>query len=337
MNKKSLLVSMVVSLTITACVSTQPPAALPTFPDVNIGSLPGTPDDISSIRSSKLLVAQGTKTDVPEYVQTLFADNIREFVIDSGSEVIDRQLAQRFIDEIQLKENLAEDYDAYEGPVEAKFLVIPTITSYSWGSEYEKSYTTKNKKGESTRHPDECDYTGRAKGNIQIRSLPSMQQILSVNLSALKTSSQENPSSRKCNDNGMVNGVIKGAISELLEKGDDDYVTLSKYVGSQGIVTGAKQAEGKIYFETNLGRIHGAKAEQAVAIYIEMDGELVKIADGEFVDKDNIFNRKSFIAIEEEYQSRIKRGMIVMLSGECTNMFCSIDNTINSTIKSLQK
>ena len=68
-----------------------------------------------------------------------------------------------------------------------------------------------------------------------------------------------------------------------------------------------------------------------------MDGELVKIADGEFVDKDNIFNRKSFIAIEEEYQSRIKRGMIVMLSGECTNMFCSIDNTINSTIKSLQK
>ncbi len=333
MNKKSLLVSMVATLTITACVSTQPPTALPTFPDVNIDSLPGTPDDLDSIQSSKLLVAQGTKVGVPEYVQALFADSIREFIVDSGSEVIDRQMAQRFMDEIQLKENLAEDYDAYEGPVEAKFLVIPTITSYSWGSEYEKSYTTKNKDGESTRHPDECDYTGRAKGNIQIRSLPSMKQILSVNLSGRNSTSQESPSSRKCNEGSMVNGVIKGAIGELLEKGDDDYVTLSKYVGSQGIVTGAKQAEGKIYFETNLGRIHGAKAEQAVAIYIKMGGELVKVASGELVDKDNIFNRKSFIIVEEEYQSRIKRGMIVMLSGECTNMFCSIDNKIKSITK----
>jgi len=333
MNRKSLLVSMVATLTITACVSTQPPTALPTFPDVNIDSLPGTPDDLDSIQSSKLLVAQGTKVGVPEYVQALFADSIREFIVDSGSEVIDRQMAQRFMDEIQLKENLAEDYDAYEGPVEAKFLVIPTITSYSWGSEYEKSYTTKNKDGESTRHPDECDYTGRAKGNIQIRSLPSMKQILSVNLSGRNSTSQESPSSRKCNEGSMVNGVIKGAIGELLEKGDDDYVTLSKYVGSQGIVTGAKQAEGKIYFETNLGRIHGAKAEQAVAIYIKMGGELVKVASGELVDKDNIFNRKSFIIVEEEYQSRIKRGMIVMLSGECTNMFCSIDNKIKSITK----
>ncbi|MCQ8889712.1 hypothetical protein NQT72_09320 [Pseudoalteromonas carrageenovora] len=333
MNKKSLLVSMVATLTITACVSTQPPTALPTFPDVNIDSLPGTPDDLDSIQSSKLLVAQGTKVGVPEYVQALFADSIREFIVDSGSEVIDRQMAQRFMDEIQLKENLAEDYDAYEGPVEAKFLVIPTITSYSWGSEYEKSYTTKNKDGESTRHPDECDYTGRAKGNIQIRSLPSMKQILSVNLSGRNSTSQESPSSRKCNEGSMVNGVIKGAIGELLEKGDDDYVTLSKYVGSQGIITGAKQAEGKIYFETNLGRIHGAKAEQAVAIYIKMGGELVKVASGELVDKDNIFNRKSFIIVEEEYQSRIKRGMIVMLSGECTNMFCSIDNKIKSITK----
>jgi len=324
---------MVATLTITACVSTQPPTALPTFPDVNIDSLPGTPDDLDSIQSSKLLVAQGTKVGVPEYVQALFADSIREFIVDSGSEVIDRQMAQRFMDEIQLKENLAEDYDAYEGPVEAKFLVIPTITSYSWGSEYEKSYTTKNKDGESTRHPDECDYTGRAKGNIQIRSLPSMKQILSVNLSGRNSTSQESPSSRKCNEGSMVNGVIKGAIGELLEKGDDDYVTLSKYVGSQGIVTGAKQAEGKIYFETNLGRIHGAKAEQAVAIYLKMGGELVKVAAGELVDKDNIFNRKSFITVEEEHQSRIKRGMIVMLSGECTNMFCSIDNTIKSITK----
>ena len=49
---------------------------------------------------------------------------------------------------LQLKENLSENYNAYQGPVEAKFVVIPTVTDMSFGGEYEKSYTTKNKKGE---------------------------------------------------------------------------------------------------------------------------------------------------------------------------------------------
>lgn len=333
MSNKSLITGVIAALTLTACVTPSIPTGLPTYPDVNIGALPGTPSDLNSIQNSKLLVAPGTKDGVPTYIQGLFADSIRELIIDSGSEVIDRQMAQRFIDEIQLKENLAENYEAYEGPVEAKFLIIPTITQYSWGSEYEKSYTTTNKKGESTRHPAECDYTGRAKANLQIRELPSMKQVFSINLASTKTGSQENPSSRSCKDQGMANGVIHGAISKLLEKGDEEYTTLSKYVGSQGMITGAKKAGDNLYFETNLGRLHGAKAEAAVAIYQQIDGELVKIASGQMVDKDNIYNKKAFITIEEENQSRIKRGMIVMLSGECTGMICKI----NSQIKSMAK
>ena len=329
MKTKHFITAVATALTVSACGSTPPPA-LPTYPDVNLPALTGVSEQIDNAQSSKLLVAAGTKGDVPAFIQNLFADRIKTFIVDSGSEVIDRQLAQRFVDEIQLKENLSENYEAYEGPVEAKFLIIPTVTQYSWGSEYEKSYTTKNKKGETTRHPAECDYTGRAQGNIQIRALPSMKQILSVNLSARETSSQENPSSRKCQDQGMVNGVINGAINDLLEKGDDNYVTLSKYVGSQGLITGAKQANGKLYFETSLGRLNGAKAEAAVNIYQEIDGELVKIAAGEMVDKDNIYNKKSYITVEKSFQERIKRGMIVMLSGECTGIVCKLNNKIKS-------
>lgn len=328
MSNKSLITGVIAALTLSACGTTKAPTGLPTYPDVNIGALPGTPSDLTSIENSKFLVAPGTKDGIPSYIQGLFTDSIRELIIDSGSEVIDRQMAQRFIDEIQLKENLSENYEAYEGPVEAKFLIIPTITQYSWGSEYEKSYTS-----ESTRYPAECDYTGRAKANLQIRELPSMKQVLSVNLANTKTGSQENPSSRSCDEQGMVNGVIKGAISKLLEKGDEEYTTISQYVGSQGMITGAKGAGGKVYFETNLGRLHGAKAEAAVAIYQRMDGELVKIASGQMVDKDNIYKKKAFITVEEENQARIKRGMIVMLSGECTGMICKINSEIRSMAK----
>lgn len=332
MRKAHYLTSLAAALTITACGSTAP-TALPTYPDFNIPALPGAPIDAANVQSNKLLVAPGVKSDVPSFIQSMFVDNMTAFVNESGSEVIDRQLAQRFIDEIQLKENLSETYEAYQGPVEAKFLIIPTITDYSWSSEYEKADSRKNKDGETIRYPAECDYTGKVKGNVQIRALPSMKQIISVNLTGRESGSKENPPSKKCDETSMINGAIKGAIADLLVKGDDDYITLSKYVSSQGMITGAKKAEGEIYFETNLGRLHGAKEEAAVAIYQEIDGELVKIATGEMVDKDNVFNSKSYIKVEGDSVERIKRGMIVMLSGECTGFGCKW----NSSIKNLTK
>jgi|GEM_PF-1254396 len=331
---KLLAVSTALSLLLSACGSTPPPA-LPTYPDVNIASLPGVPENMGSVIGGKLLVVPGVKADVPAYIQETFTDDVREFVVASGSEVIDRNMAERFKEEIQLKENLSEDYEAYEGPVEAKFLVIPTITNYSYGSEYEKAYTTTTKKGETIRHDAECDYRGSTKGNIQIRSLPSMRQVLSLNLSASASSSQKNPSSRKCKEAGLINGVIAKAIGEMLEKGDNNYITLSKYIGSQGIITAAKSVNGELYFETSLGRIHGAKAEEPVAIYQEMEGELVKISTGKLVDRDNIYNKKSFITVDKDAAGRIKRGMIVMLSGECANIMCSLKTSVNGAIKSL--
>ncbi|MDY6926284.1 MAG: hypothetical protein SWN10_04225 [Pseudomonadota bacterium] len=327
MRKAHLLTGIAAALTITACGSTAP-TALPTYPDVSIPALPGAPTDAGSVKSNKLLVAPGVKSNVPSFIQNMFVDNVNTFVTESGSEVIDRQLAQRFIDEIQLKENLSESYDAYEGPVEAKFVIIPTITDYSWSSEYEKAESRKNKDGERVHYPAECDYTGKVKGNLQIRALPSMKQILSLNLTGRESGSKENPPSRKCDEQSMINGAIKGAIADLLVKGNSDYVTLSKYVSSQGMITGAKKAEGDIYFETNLGRLNGAKEEAAVAIYQEIDGELVKIASGEMVDKDNVFNNKSYIKVDEDLVPRIKRGMIVMLSGECTGFGCKWDRTL---------
>ena len=334
MNNYKFLTSAALSMLTVACGSTPPPA-LPTYPDVNISSLAGVSDEIDAIASGKILVVPGIKSDVSSQVQDTFGDNIREFVIESGSEVIDRNLAKRFKKEIQLKENLAENYEAYEGPVEAKFLVIPTVTSVSYGSEYEKSYTSKTKKGDTIRHDPECDYSGKAKGNIQIRALPSMKQLLTLNLSGSASSSQENPASRKCNEVGLINGVVNNAIANMLEKGDENYVVLSKYVGSQGIITAAKSVNGKLYFETNLGRINGAKAKEPVAIYQQLEGELVKIATGVMVDTDNIYNKKSFITVDGDASARIKRGMIVMLSGECASFMCSLKTSVNGAVKSL--
>jgi len=322
-----------ISIVAVGCGSTLP--ALPTLPSVNLASIDGTSDKGFKVKSNNIIVAPGIKSNIPEYAQNLFTSEVTTIIIDSGSQVIDRRMAARFIDEIQLKENLSENYQAYEGPVEAKFLVIPTITDISYGGEYEKPYTSKNKKGKSTHHPAECGYAAKAKANVQIRELPSMKQIVSFNLMGNSSSRKENPPNRSCEEQNMYNGVVAGAISDLLEKGDDDYVTLTKYLGSQGLITGAKSFNGKLYFETNLGRSHGAKEEAQVAIYQMIDGEMVMIGEGEMVDARNVLSKKSYIKVDSDIAHLIKKGMSVMLSGKCSGYLCAIKSSADSVLKAI--
>lgn len=327
MESSRVVIIVTLSILLSACGST-PPLALPTYPNVNIPALEGFSDNPESNTMERILVVPGVNKNVPASLQDSFANDVKNLVIDSGTEVIDRELAQRFVAEIHLKENLAEEYEPYEGPVEAKFLVIPTITDYSWGSEYRKAYSSKTKEGKTIRHDPKCDYSSSSQGHVQIRELPSMKRVVTVNLSGSASSSQDNPSNRNCKESGIVNGVIETAIFSMLEKGDDNYINLAKYVGSQGLVIGAKIVDKKLYFETSLGRVQGAKAEEPVAIYQRLDGELVKIASGEMVNRDNIYNNKSFITVDEEDAARIKKGMIVMLSGECKGWMCSLKNSV---------
>jgi hypothetical protein len=332
MNKSIKTMALVAtSVLAVSCGSTQPP--MPTLPSVNIGSIDGYEGNGSDIKNSKIIVAPGVKSNISADMQTRFASEITTIIVDSGSEVIDRKMASRFIDEIQLKENLSENYRAYEGPVEAKFAVIPTVTDISYGGEYKKARSSEDKKGKKYYHAAKCDYSAKTKANVQIRELPSMKQIMSFNVESSSSSSKENPPSSSCKEASMYNGVIAGAISELLEKGDDDYVTLSKYVGSQGVITGAKSFGGDLYFETNLGRLHGAKEEAQVAIYQSIDGELVLIAEGEMMDAKNVLRKKSYIEVDSDMAPMLKKGMIVMLSGKCVGYMCSMKSAIKSAIK----
>lgn len=318
------------TLTVIGCGTTE--VSMPTLAPVSIPAISGFNSSASDINNSKLLVAAGSKSDVPAHFQTSFSDAIKEIVMESGSEVIDRNMANRFIKEIQLKESLSEDYQAYEGPVEARFAIIPTITNYSYSSEYEKSHSSKG-----NSYPAECDYKGSATGTVQIRELPSMKQLFSVNVSSKEYSSQENPRSRSCDDNGMIVGVINKAIKSLLVKGHEDYTSLSKYVGSQGVITGARSHGGDMYFETNLGRLHGAKEEAQVAVYQHIDGELVLIAEGEMMESRNVLQRKAYFEVDKELAPTLKRGMIVMLSGKCAGIICSMNSKMKSLSKSLNK
>jgi hypothetical protein len=306
---------------------------MPTQPKVNIPTLPGYENIEFSVSDNKIIVAPGSKVNVKSKRQAAFANNIEKFVRDAGSEVVDRTQAQRFAEEIKLNESMNDDFASYEGPIAAKFVVIPTVTSDSYTSDYTRESYYTNKKGESVRVDPYCTYRAKASGTIEIRQLPSMKKVLSVSLTGTDISTQDN-ARRSCDNENMINSGLNKAISDLLVKGSDNHLTLNKYVGSQGVIIGARKVEDKIYYETNLGRLHGAQEGLAVKVYLEMDGELVPVADGEMLNADNILMKKSYVELDTK-GTEIKKGMIIKLSGACTNILCSINKEVQSAQETL--
>jgi hypothetical protein len=330
LNRK-LITLPAIMLFATGCVTTLPPMI--TKPDANIQTQVGYENVEFSVSDNKIIVAPGSKVNVKSKRQTVFANKIEQFVLDAGSEVVDRTQAQRFAEEIKLNESMNDDFATYEGPIAAKFVVIPTVTSDSYTSDYTRESYYTNKKGESVRVDPYCSYRAKASGTIEIRQLPSMKKVLSVSLTGTDISTQDNARS-SCDNENMINSGLNKAIGDLLVKGSDNHLTLNKYVGSQGVITGAKQFEDKIYYETNLGRLHGAKEGLAVKVYIEMEGELVPVADGEMLNADNILMKKSYVELDTK-GTEIKKGMIIKLSGACTNILCTINKEVQGAQETL--
>jgi hypothetical protein len=327
LNRK-LITLPAIMLFATGCVTTLPP--MPPQPNEPIEPVNGFENVDFSVSDNKVIVAPGSKVNVKSKRQAVFANKIEQFVRDAGSEVVDRTQAQRFAEEIKLNESMNDDFATYEGPVAAKFVVIPTVTSDSYTSDYTRESYYTNKKGESVRVDPYCTYRAKASGTIEIRQLPSMKKVLSVSLTGTDISTQDNARS-SCDNENMINSGLNKAIGDLLLKGSDNHLTLNKYVGAEGVITGAKRFEDEIYYETNLGRLHGAKEGLAVKVYVEMDGELVAVTEGEMLNADNIFMKKSYVELKTKKGIEIKKGMIIKLSGACTDIFCSMVTTANET------
>ena len=281
----------------------------------------------------KIFLQQGSNPNVSSQSQQLFSTKVTQLVTSSGSEVIDRSQAVRLQKEIELK-LMSGDYKPYEGPSVADYVIISTITGTSSSSQYTKrsSYVSD---GKTIVSPAYCNYYGKADGQVEIRLLPTLERLGIVTVKGNNNIKIEGHSSR-CSDRNALSNAVVGAINGTLNKGEDNYMNLVKFVGSQGMVIGARKHDGKIYFETNLGRIHGAKKEAKVKIYQIMDGELIEVAEGQMLGDKNILQKRSFFTLDNKSDlPNIKQGMIVKLSGDCSSTWGCFSNISNNFINDL--
>jgi len=309
-NVPRLIVVAILFVTIAACGSIPP---LIPFPKYQLEGDKGAKDLKPS--NMKIFLVEGENRNVARDLQYTFRDIVVDAVNASGSEVLDRDLAKSIFKEIDFSSMNSEGSNLYNGPESADFVMFSTLKRSTAFGNYVATTSWQDKDGKTHYNPAYCGYSGQVSGKIEIRKLPSMKRINIIDISG-SASFKDLNSHRSCNKKGMLAGVTDSALQNAMKKGGHTYNMITQQIGANAYVIGARKHEEKIYIETNLGRMLGAKKKKKVIIYQLIEGEMVEIATAKFLDENNIYAERAFLEIDQDDFPRIKLGMIVKLSGK---------------------
>ncbi|PHS18190.1 MAG: hypothetical protein COA86_08590 [Kangiella sp.] len=301
---------------LSACFATIPPL-------IRMADHPidGRSDNLET-SNMKIVLLSGKHRNIAKPLQSDFRDVVSEVITNSGSEVVDRDIASTLIDELNLSSLDSDNLAAYEGPEVADYVIIANLKRSASSSSYQKAITISGKDGKSFTTPAFCSYKGNVKGTVDVRELPSLKRIDLINVQGSKTSIDTGVINRHCNKRDMKEAAINSALNDTFVKGTSAYVNLTNYVGAKAYIIGAKKHDGKFYLETNLGRALGAEKGALVNIFEIIRGKLVRVAEAEFLGDDNIYSDGGFLDIDEDDFPKIRKGMIVKISGDCSGFGC---------------
>jgi len=293
-------------------------------------SIPGK-GGVLETTNMKIFLQSGENRNISKSLQANFRSSVEDVVTASGSEVVDRARAGKLIAELNLS-SLDDDsgFGSYNGPDIADYVIISTLKKSTVASSFHKSTSWTDKKGKTHTNPAYCSYSAKVGGTIDIRELPSLKRVNIINVDGSGSSQDHSYINRRCNRQGMMLGVTEEALQKTFVKGSSDFQLLTKYVAAKAHIVGARKFDGKVYLETNLGRTLGAEKGAQVNIYQTIEGELVKVTDAVFLGDNNIFSKRGFLKVDQDKLSRIRKGMVVQLSGDCSGIFCGVNVGLDS-------
>lgn len=192
---------------------------------------------------------------------TILTRAVEDLLATNGAEVIDRGIASRLDQELQLAE--VKGVAGYDGPVLANFAVKPTITLAEYGAEFVPASSYTDKRGKTYTTP--ASYSHRAAVNISLRvyEVPSLRPLKSLNGRGSSTQSTSNRGSHELGPN-MVRTATRSALNEVR------YELLSLFA-PKGYVLNRRDKGGKSIFRISIGSDQGLVAGNQVVIYSEQE------------------------------------------------------------------
>jgi len=245
--------------------------------------------------------------------QSLYIELDKELSTSGTVEVLDRNIAQKFDEEIKLSELGQESrMDEVELNV-AKFAISGSLSNVQFISRFTQRQVYTDKKGKQYVTPAHYNYTAAVSGILKVYSIPSMKVLKTIVFSDYVSRRED---SRFFGNNhvpldasGMINRAGRDAIHSTRH-------AFKNFLAPKGYIMKLRQKdEDEQIVQVSIGSLDGLEVGSEVHIYStissenplteEIEIETVKIADG--IVSDKISEHRAWIIIEEKTRN-IKLG-----------------------------
>lgn len=313
-----------------------------TAPEVNLNLLPSEP-----ILEASVLPTQDELNGKPLNVLTMASPNdnklvarfnlnkelpgkIERIVSGAGASPVDRALATKLIDEIELAEE-SGNFGTYTGPMVSDLVLVAKLTDANFSKQFNERATYKNDKGETKVRPAYCRFSASVSGYVKVLSLPNMELIETIQFEETESSNDEMRNSYCPISDAQQANMLATAMTDAFDGGSTNLKLRSSVAAKAFIVD--KKSDGKnTFFKTTLKRSLGAKEGEEVRLYMQEEGssELLYVADGVITSNEYITEQFSYIYItDKKLLPMIRKGMVVKLHEEC-GFLCKASDASNS-------
>lgn len=331
--------SIALALTLAACATTAP--------EVNLNLLPAEPMlDVNNMPNAQELdgrplnvLTMASKTDnvlINKYkLNEQLPGKIEKVVMSGGALTVERSLATKLIEEIELSEE-SGNYGAYQGPNVSDLVMVAKLTNAAFSKDFRESYTYKNKKGETVRVPAKCSFKAQVEGFVKILSLPNMQLVETVPFSETESNSTDTRNSNCPISEQNISHMLNTAMTDSFN-GGSTLTKIKSAVAAKAYIVGKKSDGKTTFFKTTLKKSLGAVEGQTVRLYMtdENSGELLFIGDGTITSREYITDKYSYIYLnDKKIEPMIRKGMVVKIFEDC-GFGCQMSDMANSVNSAL--
>jgi len=230
-------------------------------------------------------------------------------------EVLDRETAELFDDEIRLTELQDENElsNLDDGTLSLpKYAISGKISNSGFNSTYYKRRCYTNKKGETSCTPSYYSYKASVDGILKIHEIPSMKVVKTIefgdNFVRNEDSSYYGNSYSRVDTINMLNAAGKKAMYS-------SRVSLKNFFAQKGYVMEKRLKEDETILKISVGRLDGLSQGNNVNIYStkesinpltnEVEKSTFKVAEGMVSDK--LFEHRAWIIITDTF-NKVKLG-----------------------------
>lgn len=333
---KQTAVALGVSLMLSGCISTGPDAICTPDMAVNLANAEVPAKSSEDRKVIVLPVDMDFKDSAQKKMQSVIRNALESQVIETGTQLVDRKLANKLKKEIKLAEQSGR-YNTKGVPI-ADYAVLTEITSTDFSKSFDEARSYKNKKGETIHVPASCRYEVDVTAIVKIVSLPDMALVKRIEIKGDDSSSTETRNSSCPISNAGYQGLASKAAAEAVEYSSD----LKKMMAASAPVLEVRQCEAGIMAKIAIGSEKNVKPNDTIAfskILKNSEGELETFAVGEGtvvnIPTHGIKAKYSWVSIDEETSLKLRKGDAAKIVPKDCNSLLDLECHAQTTMKSM--